>query len=150
VESPELAGRYAGDLDFSMPRGIDYISENEHIHAGSLLVRHPASRTLHVDDTLNVLPLPKAVVSMLGLPELVFHPATIKALQGHVEAPQNFRDWVHEIQQNWADTRRICAAHSGILHLPEGGFASAVARAFARIEPKLARIEASRRADPTR
>lgn len=150
VESPEIAARYAEDLDFSLPRGIDYISENSRIHAGSLLVRHPASRTVHVDDTLNVIPTPKSMVPITSLPELIFHPATVKALQGYADAPQNFRDWVHEIQYDWEDTRIICAAHSGILHLPDGGFAAAIGNALARLEPKLAKIEAGRGLTQTR
>ena len=50
VESQAVAERYP-ELEFVLPKGIYYISPNEKIHAGSLLVYHPASQSLHVDDT---------------------------------------------------------------------------------------------------
>lgn len=56
VESDAVATQYP-ELAFSLPDGIDYVSEDESVHAGSLLVFHAASGALHVDDTFNVLPL---------------------------------------------------------------------------------------------
>ncbi|MDT0577118.1 hypothetical protein RM533_13175 [Croceicoccus sp. F390] len=47
-----------GELAFSLPDGIDYISDDENVHAGSLLVFHSSNGALHVDDTFNVLPPP--------------------------------------------------------------------------------------------
>ena len=55
VESVAVAEKYSRDLEFSLPAGITYFSENEKVHAGSLLAFHPASGSLHVDDTLETL-----------------------------------------------------------------------------------------------
>ena len=77
VESDAVAARYP-ELKFSMSEGVYYISPNEMSHAGSLLAYHPASQSLHVDDTFMSAPtkLLEAV-----LPELILHPTTKKALK---------------------------------------------------------------------
>ena len=49
---------FAEDLEFSVPRGVDFISRDERVHFSSVLVRHSATRTLHVDDTLMYLRMP--------------------------------------------------------------------------------------------
>lgn len=45
------------------------------IHAGSLLAYHPASQSLHVDDTFMSPPM-KLLEAIL--PELILHPTTKK------------------------------------------------------------------------
>ena len=77
VESDAVAARYP-ELKFSMSEGIYYISPNEMIHAGSLLAYHPASQSLHVDDTFMSPPI-KLLEAVL--PELILHPTTKKALK---------------------------------------------------------------------
>ena len=72
VESEAVAKRYP-ELKFSMSEGIHYISPNEMIHAGSLLAFHPASKSLHVDDTF-MSPPTKLLEAVL--PELLLHPNT--------------------------------------------------------------------------
>ena len=71
VESDAVSARYP-ELKFSMPQGIDYICPNNNVHAGSLLAFHPASNSLHVDDTF--ISPPFKILNAL-LPELVMHPA---------------------------------------------------------------------------
>lgn len=56
VESVTVTKRYS-ELEFSLPKGIYYIAPDEDVHAGSLLVYHPASKSLHVDDTFMTPPL---------------------------------------------------------------------------------------------
>lgn len=56
VESEAVAKRYP-ELEFSMPKGIYYIAPDDSVHAGSLLVYHPASKSLHVDDTFMTPPI---------------------------------------------------------------------------------------------
>ena len=139
VESADLAARLAGELDFSLPEGIDYICADQRVHAGSLLAFHPASGTVHVDDTLNVLPLPEWLRRTMGLPRLTFHPTLLRALQDRPGAADDFRRWARGIGADWAETRTVCAAHSGILHLGPQSFADAVEAALARVEPGLNR-----------
>lgn len=55
VESDAVAARYP-ELQFSVPKGIYYIAPDESVHSGSLLVFHPASQSLYVDDTFEMPP----------------------------------------------------------------------------------------------
>ncbi len=82
VESDAVAKRYP-ELKFSISQGIHYISPNEMIHAGSLLAYHPASQSLHVDDTFMSPPM-KLLEAIL--PELILHPTTKKALKNGPQA----------------------------------------------------------------
>lgn len=143
VESAEVAARFP-DLRFSLPDGVDYICQNERVHAGSLLAFHPASETLHVDDTLNVLPIPGWLRRLLRQPRLAFHPTLGQALQDRPGAAQAFRAWAMRIADDWRDIRTICAAHSATLAITPGSFPGHVARALAKVEPTLERFEAKR------
>ncbi|WP_374300586.1 hypothetical protein [Paracoccus sp. (in: a-proteobacteria)] len=143
VESPKVASRFS-DLRFSLPDGIDYICQNERVHAGSLLAFHPASGTLHVDDTLNVLPIPALLRRLLRMPRLGFHPTLGQALQDRPGAAQDFRAWALRIAEDWRDTRTVCAAHSATLAIKPGSFPDHIRTALARAEPALKRFEAKR------
>jgi hypothetical protein len=143
VESPEAAARFP-DLRFSLPDGIDYICQNERVHAGSLLAFHPTSRSLHVDDTLNVLPIPGLVRRLLRLPRLAFHPTLGQALQDRPGAAQDFRAWALRIAREWGDVQTVCAAHSATLAIAPGSFPHHIDQALARAEPALKRFEAKR------
>lgn len=140
VESPGVAARFP-DLRFSLPDGIDYICQNERVHAGSLLAFHPASGSLHVDDTLNVLPIPGLLRRLLRLPRLGFHPTLGQALQERPGAARDFRDWALRIAEDWRDARTVCAAHSATLAIPPGSFPDHIRKALARAEPALRRAE---------
>ncbi|WEF25782.1 hypothetical protein [Paracoccus sp. S3-43] len=143
VESAPVAARFP-DLRFSLPDGIDYICRNERVHAGSLLAYHPASGSLHVDDTLNVLPIPGLLRRLLRLPRLAFHPTLGQALQDRPGAARDFRAWALRTAQDWRDARTICAAHSATLAIAPGSFPGHIRRALARAEPVLKRSEAKR------
>ena len=52
TEQPRLHTMFAEDFEFSVPRGVDFVSVNKNIHFSSVLVLHRASKTIHVDDTL--------------------------------------------------------------------------------------------------
>ena len=103
------------DFEFSVPRGVDFISANENVHFSSVLVLHRASQTIHVDDTLmySRLPLP---VRMLGYPDILFfHPTLVQALKKRKGAGQDFRDWAEELADCWRDAENLCAAHTAVL-----------------------------------
>ncbi len=143
VEAPDVAARFP-DLRFSLPGGIDYICQNERVHAGSLLAYHPASNSLHVDDTLNVLPIPGWLRRLLRQPQVGFHPTLGQALQDRPGAAQDFRDWALRIADEWRDIRTVCAAHSQSLAIAPGSFPGHMARALAKVEPVLQRFETKR------
>jgi hypothetical protein len=44
TEDPELHAQFAEDFEFSVPRGVDFISANENVHFSSVLVLHRRPR----------------------------------------------------------------------------------------------------------
>ena len=115
TEGKALQKKYAGDLEFSVPRGVDFISADENVHFSSVLACHPASGTLHVDDTLMYLRLP-GIVRALGLGDSVsFHPTLARALLPRAGAAAEFRDWAVGVFKRWAQAENLCAAHTGAL-----------------------------------
>ena len=55
TNSKEFASLFCEDFEFSVPRGVDFISNNEQLHFSSVLAYHIASTSIHVDDTLMYL-----------------------------------------------------------------------------------------------
>lgn len=133
VESEAVAQRYP-ELKFSMSKGIYYISPNEMIHAGSLLAYHPASKSLHVDDTFMSPPM-KLLEAVL--PELILHPTTKKALTDEPDAGTQYCDWATNLAHEWRDVRNFCAAHSYLVSFKEGEFEKALLKAIDKARPKL-------------
>lgn len=133
VESEVVAQRYP-ELNFSISKGIYYISPNEMIHAGSLLAYHPASKSLHVDDTFMSPPMKLLEVV---LPELILHPTTKKALTDEPDAGKQYCDWATNLAHEWRDVRNFCAAHSYLVNFREGEFEKALLKAIDKARPKL-------------
>jgi hypothetical protein len=114
-EDPELHALYADVLDLSIPRGVDFISANENVHFSSVLAYHRASGTIHSDDTLMYVRLPRPM-HLLGLRDrLAFHPTLPMALEKREGAADEFREWAAELVDTWGDAENLCAAHSGAL-----------------------------------
>lgn len=112
TEDPELHAMFADDLEFSVPRGVDFISANEHVHFSSVLAFHIASRTLHVDDTLMYIRLP-LLMRFFGLTDaLSFHPTLAKALEPRPGAAQDFSQWAEQLAERWQNADNLCAAHT--------------------------------------
>lgn len=133
VESNAVAERYP-ELQFSLSQGVDYIHANEMIHAGSLLAYHPASKSLHVDDTF--MSPPHKVLEAI-LPELILHPTTKKALENKPNAGQEYCDWASHLAHEWRDVRNFCAAHSYLIKFKVGEFEKALLKAIDKARPKL-------------
>lgn len=133
VESDAVAERYP-ELKFSLSQGVHYIAPNEMIHAGSLLAFHPASKSLHVDDTF-MSPPTKLLEAVL--PELLLHPTTKKALKNEPNAGKEYCDWASNLADDWRDVRNFCAAHSYLVKFKNGEFEKALLKAIAKARPKL-------------
>ncbi|MFW5920228.1 MAG: hypothetical protein ACOCUS_00205 [Polyangiales bacterium] len=141
TEDPGLHEMFADDLDFSVPRGVDFIPSNENLHFSSVLVFHRASRTLHVDDTLLYIPMPKPVRA-LKADVLRFHPTLSKVLERRAGAAEDFRRWARGLVAQARDVDNLCAAHSAAL-LGRDNPGSSV---WARIEAALDKVEGTLRA----
>lgn len=137
TEGEAFAARYAEDFDLLVPRGVDFIPDNETLHFASVLAIHRHSKTLHVDDTLSYLPIP-------GLRRLMLHPALGDVLQRRKGAAGEFRAWAGELVERCKAVEHICTAH--MRQPPPGQFpsiADEVRKAVRRVETKLARHERS-------
>lgn len=144
TDQPELHALFAEDLELSVPRGVDFIPSNENLHFASVLAFHPASRTLHVDDTLNYVRLPR-VLRAIKEDMLGFHPSLAKVLERRAGAAADFRDWTRELTERVRSIDNLCAAHTSVLL---GGRSSGppivdrVRAAIRAVESKLAAHEA--------
>jgi len=115
TEDPELHGMFAGDFHFSVPRGVDFISDDENLHFSSVLAYHRNSRTIHVDDTLMYIRLPM-LMRFFGLTDAMsFHPTLSKVLEKREGAVDDFNQWAEELAEEWQDAENLCAAHTATL-----------------------------------
>lgn len=122
IEDAATQAEFADDLEFSIPQGVDFTSSDDKVHVASVLVRHRASRIVHVDDTINVLEPPGILSAVLPEPRLRFHPMLAKALQKRSGAADEYAAWAPDLARAWADTPTVCTAHSAVRHLPPGGW----------------------------
>lgn len=113
TEHKELHDRYSEDFDFSVPRGVEFVTSNENVHFSSVLVCHRSSKTIHVDDTLMFMRFPWRRVS--------FHPTLRLALEKRTGAAADFRAWAEEMADNWRHAENLCAAHTGTLTVERMG-----------------------------
>ncbi len=141
TEDPELHERFADDFDFTIPRGVDFIPENEHLHFSSVLVFHRASKSLHVDDTLTYVRLPKLLRS-IAADVLRFHPTLSRVLEPRAGAARDFRGWARELIERAQGVDNLCAAHS----TPLLGRKNRGPSIAARVERALAKAETTLRA----
>ena len=129
-------------FDLTVPDGVDFDCPDERVHVASVLVRHRDSGIVHVDDTFNVLAAPGALRRVLPQSSLRMHPMLSRALLPRAGAADAYAAWAHRLALRWGGTRIVCAAHSAVRHLPEGGFAQEVEGALARVAGTLARHRA--------
>lgn len=143
-EDPALLERYGEDLDFTVPRGVDFISADENVHFSSVLAYHTASKTIYSDDTLMYLRLPQ-VARWFGLGDSVgFHPTLARALEQRAGAAQDFRTWAGDLIDRWGAAENLCAAHTAALLVAENRgdpIGERIANALAKIETTLATHE---------
>jgi hypothetical protein len=136
TEDASLHVLFADDLQFTVPRGVDFVPANENLHFASVLAKHPASGVLHVDDTLMYNKLP-----LVG--GLSFHPTLKQVLQPRAGAAADFRGWCEELVAFCEDVTQVCPAH---IHLPPraepGAVANDVRALVAKAEKVLAAHEA--------
>ncbi|WP_201602323.1 hypothetical protein [Psychrobacter submarinus] len=136
VESDAVAKRYP-ELQFSQPKGIYYIAPDDSVHSGSLLVYHPASQSIYVDDTFEIPPSKKFNDVQAGIN---LHATTLKALKDEPDAGKAYCDWATKLAHEWREVRNFCGAHSGLVVFAEGEFEAAL---LSRIDNARADLEAA-------
>jgi len=145
TDVPALHEQFAGDLAFSVPRGVDFISANENVHFSSVLAFHPGSGTIHSDDTFNYIG-PSGLLKLAGMADRVsFHPALAKALQPRADAAAEFRAWAEGLIGAWRAAENLCAAHTAALLGRDNQGPSLHQRLLAALEAVAPTLEAHER-----
>lgn len=126
VEDESTQRQFARTFDFSVPDGVDLVTDDDSVHAGSVLVRHRETGIVHVDDTLLYLDLPSLVEKFGAGPKLRFHPKLSDALQKRAGAADAFASWARALANEWRGTPIVCAAHKGIYHMADTTFRAAI------------------------
>ncbi len=129
-------------FDLSVPGGVDFVCPAARVHVASVLVRARGSGIVHVDDTLNVLAAPGALRRLLPQSALRMHPMLGRALRPQAGAADAYAAWARALAGRWADTHVVCAAHSAVRKLPEGGFAREIEAALGKVSRTLDRHRA--------
>lgn len=99
------------DLILDIPAGADFEDPKPPAsnHFSCVFAFHPASKTLHVDDTITMVPNPPSVFRGLGFNpgQLYWHLSAQEALFD----PTAFQQWVDNVLMKW-DFDVLCMAHS--------------------------------------
>lgn len=138
-ESAECAEMFAEDFDFSIPMGVDFIPDNQHLHFSSVLVYHRDSKTIHADDTFSYIKLP-GPLGRLKKPEVSFHITLAETLEKRPGAAAEFHKWAEQLAEQWGDAKNLCAAHSAaLLGIDNDGdsIADRMLHALAKVEKTL-------------
>lgn len=136
----KLHSRYAEELDFAIPEGVDFISANQNVHFSSVLALHKPSATIHSDDTLMYLKLPLPLRMLGQRDRLSWHPTLGMALQKRAGAAAEFRNWAKALIDHWGEAQNLCAAHTSVLLAKDNGgkpVAERMAQALDRVESTL-------------
>lgn len=123
------------DFEFSVPRGVAFVADNDNLHFASVLALHRASGVLHVDDTLSVTRLPK-LLRRFEREAVFLHPSLPFVLDKRAGAAADFRAWAAELVELCKGATTLCAAHSAILTADdERSIADRVAKAVRLLRP---------------
>lgn len=130
IEDAATQQKFSDIFDFSIPSGVDFISDDDSVHVGSVIVRHRESGIVHADDTLMVIDLPSLVQKVVPGPKLRFHPKLADGLEKRAGAADDYIAWARSLARDWADSKIVCAAHKGILNLTDETFVEAIDKAL--------------------
>ena len=131
IEDASTQQQFADTFDFSIPAGVDFVSDDPSVHVGSVIARHRASCIVHADDTLNEFDLPSLIEKVMPGPKLRFHPKLAEGLEKRAGAAGDYIRWAQDLARDWADTQIVCAAHNGIDRLTDQTVGEAITAALA-------------------
>jgi len=113
----KVRNKWQPDVFMQIPDGAEFVAPvpESRNHFSCVFVFHPASRTLHIDDTIMYTVNPGFLLKLGGFKHgsMCFH-TTLKGagLLPTPEAPFQFRDFIAKILKEW-DFDNICTAHFG-------------------------------------
>jgi len=130
TDQPDCHALFAPDLRFTVPPGVHLIPSNENLHFASVLAFHPASQSLHVDDTLTFSTLP-----LIG--GLSFHLTLKRVLKEEAGAVAAFRAWAEQLATDCDEVTNLCTAHMKTLPPTGQPYGDAVRQALKKVESVL-------------
>ncbi|CAF0932331.1 unnamed protein product [Didymodactylos carnosus] len=118
LDDCDVRKKWEPDVVMRIPAGAEFVNPQPESsnHFICVFVFHPASHTLHVDDTLMYVEKPGFLLKLFGYKHgaFAFHP-TIKGpgLHPTADAPYLFRDWMRNMLRDWPFDN-VCCAHIGV------------------------------------
>lgn len=119
IAEEENLNRWAPEIEMRIPAGAEFNAPQpeSYNHFSCVWVYHRESRTIHVDDTINYYTesggFSQWVTDLFGKTgTFAFHPS-IELLHPTKEAPNDFRNWVNGVINDW-DFDNACCAHIGV------------------------------------
>jgi len=150
TDSSEDCSHYVESFLYIFISGAEFVHPQPESsnHFSSVFVYHPASATLHVNDTIIYTDKPGFLLKLFGYKAdtMAFHPS-IKTVGLHPtsDAPYLFRDWMRNMLDDWP-FENICCSHMGV---KIGGAHASVAKLLDRAERLFAKLsEKNRKKNP--
>ncbi|CAM2699015.1 unnamed protein product [Rotaria socialis] len=141
LDDSNVRKKWEPDVEMRIPAGAEFINPQPEStnHFISVFVYHPASRTLHVDDTIMYAEKPGFLLKLFGYKDgaVAFHPSIKSSgLYPTSDAPYLFRDWMRNMLRDWP-FENICCAHIGV---KMGGAHADVTTLLNNAEPLFAKL----------
>jgi len=120
INDEENLTKWEPDVYMRIPAGAEFVEPlpESSNHFSCVWVFHPASRTIHIDDTVMCYTNMSGIVGFVASlarkkGTFDFHPS-IKGpgLYPTAEAPMQFKAWIEEVLNDW-DFDNVCCAHLG-------------------------------------
>lgn len=121
-----------------IPAGAEFeFPPAEDVHFSSVVVFHAPSKTIHVDDTFQYFHGAGWLLRMLGKKDNLMEFWSLeKGLNHTTESPEQFREWVEHLVQEW-DFENMCAAHN---NTKIGGAKELLQAALVKAQPEFDRL----------
>eukprot|EP01125_Pyxidicula_operculata_P000027 TRINITY_DN1002_c0_g1_i1.p1 TRINITY_DN1002_c0_g1~~TRINITY_DN1002_c0_g1_i1.p1 ORF type:complete len:305 (-),score=63.32 TRINITY_DN1002_c0_g1_i1:88-1002(-) len=115
IDDPKILSKWAPDVEMRIPAGAEFDNPlpESYNHFVCVWVYHPASKTIHVDDTINYFGNPSVLMRIAGKSKglMQFHDSMRgPGLHPTTSAPVEFKEWVKSILEEW-EFDNMCCAH---------------------------------------
>jgi len=142
ISNPQILSRWSPDVQLRIPAASEFKAPQpeKYNHFNSVWVYHKASKTIHVDDTINYFDHPDALMKLAGKKShtMEFHSSLSgPGLYPTPDAPKLFKKWIQDILEDW-DFDNICCAHIGN---KLGGAKAALRETLENAEPIFKKLE---------
>lgn len=136
---------YEPEIYQRIAEGSEFINPRDDNHFNNVFLYHPASKTLHCDDTFLFFNDPGCLFGCCGgvkANNVYMHLAlTTVGIKPGIEAPHAFKRWIFKMMDDW-DFDNLVVAHNGTCI---GGAKNSVMKTLLKIVPILERMVKERK-----